>query len=338
MNRRLLVALTIVLVFGAMPILAAPTGSITKNYPNVTLSGGFQSGNFIEPWNLTTCDLEVTTTVDLTGMVDAFGPAAHAFTQFGVRQAGGSNYNPTVGVQGKGVWLATDYDSTANTFAPDPPDAPTWDIDDKLILERAGGGDESYYNLPSTPPNPGSNYGIWFDRDGVDPFQAVMWGSVNGGTYNTGGRYDVVMRLHANSATAGTAYVTINGIQQGFYVPDWHPGQPDIYPAGMTFTGNMTQMQVFYGLSGFGATHTVHFEDTTVTGCLAPCSDFGDFNCNYVIDVSDIMEEASRWGCFFTQPCYRPWFDLDPNQVIDAVDIMKLAVHWGELWLPGSVP
>jgi hypothetical protein len=200
------------------------------------------------------------------------------------------------------------------------------------LLQRAGGADESHYNLPSAPPNPGSNYGIWYDRDGVDPWQAGMWGCVNGGTYNTGGRYHVVMRLHANTATSGTAYVTINGIQQGFYVPGWHPGPPDIYPAGMTFTGDMAHMQVFYGLSGYGATHSVVFEDITVTGCLVPCADSGDFN--YVIDVYDIMVEASHWGCMWGQACYSIRFDLDESKTIDAADIMKLAAHWTELWLP----
>lgn len=62
--------------------------------------------------------------------------------------------------------------------------------------------------------------------------------------------------------------MTVNGIQQGFYVPNWHPGPPDLYPAGMTFTGDMTKMQVFYGLYGYGATHSVDFENITATGCL----------------------------------------------------------------------
>ena len=31
------------------------------------------------------------------------------------------------------------------------------------------------------------NYGIWFDRDGVDAGTAASWGQVNGDTYNTGG-------------------------------------------------------------------------------------------------------------------------------------------------------
>ena len=40
----------------------------------------------------------------------------------------------------------------------------------------------------------------------------------------------------------------------------------------MTFTGDMERMQVFYGLYGDGATHSVAFEDITVEGCLLPLS------------------------------------------------------------------
>lgn len=96
-----------------------------------------------------------------------------------------------------------------------------------------------------------------------------MWDAIDGVTYNTGGTYDVVITLHATSDTAATAYMTLNGRSQGFYVPGWHSGPADLMPAGMTFTGDMAQMQVFYGIYGYGATHSVAFEDITVTGCRA---------------------------------------------------------------------
>ncbi len=50
----------------------------------------------------------------------------------------------------------------------------------------------------------GNNYGVWFDRDGVDQWQDDMWGMVNGGTYNTNGVYDVQLTFQKNSATLGT--------------------------------------------------------------------------------------------------------------------------------------
>lgn len=188
-----------------------------------------------------------------------------------------SDFNPTWQVEGSGVWLATDYDWTANTFDPDPVGSPTQDIDDKLILQKGGGcGEGGYwywdgtqwaltggYNLPSIPPNPGANHRVWFDRDGVDQWQAMNPLAVDGGTYNTGGTYDVVITLHANDSNSGTAYMTVNGLAQGFET-DGNWKTMELTPAGMTFTGDMEHLQVFYGLYGYGATHTVDFTDITV--------------------------------------------------------------------------
>jgi hypothetical protein len=95
-----------------------------------------------------------------------------------------------------------------------------------------------------------------------------MWGAIDGVTYNTGGTYDVVITLHATSNSTGEAYMTINGEPQGFYVPNWHSGPADLMPAGMTFSGDMEHMRVFYGLYGYGVTHTVVFEGITVDGVI----------------------------------------------------------------------
>jgi hypothetical protein len=272
MKTKLMTTIMITLFLASITVIAVPVkaNGTTKHYGDVTLSGGFQSGNFPEEWDLTVCGLVINFTVDLTGMVDDFGGGAHAWSELGVRDTTTtSNFNPGAWITGgKGVWLATDYDWTANTFNPDPPGFPTLDIDDKLILQRGGGADERYYDLPSAPLDPWTNYGIWFDRDDVDPWQATYWGCIDGGTYNTGGTYEVVITLQATSATSGTAYMTVNGVDQGFWVTGWKNAQPEMYPAGMTFTGDMAHMQVFYGLYGYGATHTVVFEDITVSGCL----------------------------------------------------------------------
>jgi len=167
-------------------------------------------------------------------------------------------YTPTpVNLPGSGVWLATDYEWSANTFAPDPVGAPSLDLDDKLILQRQGGQDEGYYNLPSTPPAPGNNHRVWWDRDGVDPWQ-------NPATANTGGIYQVVITLHSTSDTTGTAYMNIRGLDQGFET-DGNWNTIELTPAGMTFVGDMKQLQVFYGLYGYGATHSVSFTNIVVT-------------------------------------------------------------------------
>ncbi len=274
MKKLLFPTLTLALILGAMPALAS--GPTSMDYGDVALSGGFQAGHFAEWWDLTQGELVLSFTHDATGLVDDFGGSAHAWGELGVRSPCYGDFNPTWMTGGAGVWLATDYEWSANTFDPDPPGAPTQDLDDKLILQRGGGMDERYYDLPSAPPNPWANYAVWFDRDGVDPWQAQMWGAKDGVTYNTGGTYEVIITLHATSDTSGTAYMTVNGEPQGFYVPNWHAGPPDLWPAGMNFTGDMKHLQVFYGLYGYGATHTVVFEDISVDGYLgepplAPC-------------------------------------------------------------------
>jgi hypothetical protein len=270
----LILAVFFIACLGLQVALAeASPDPVTINYGDITLSGGYQKGHFDDMraayWDLTKCDMVISFIYDATGLVDDSG--CHAWAEIGIRAVGYGDFNPTWMSEGAGIWLATDYDWTANTFDPDPtPPGPTLDMDDKLILQKGGGWDETKYNLPSSPPDPWTNYGVWFDRDGVDPWQATYWGSINGATYNTAGRYHVVITLHATSATAGTAYMTVNGVSQGFYVSGWKNAQPEIYPAGMTFTGDMTKMQVFYGLYGYGATHTVEFENITVTGCPVP--------------------------------------------------------------------
>jgi hypothetical protein len=266
----ILFALVLIMSFSlvtAVPV-AANGGATTFNYGDVTLSGGFQSGHFLQVWDLTACDLTISFTYDANGLVDDFGGDAHAWAELGVREVGYGDFNPTFGVEGAGVWLATDYHWATDTFDPDPPGSPTLDLDDKLILQKAGGHGEADYNLPSQPPNPGANHRVWYDRDGVDQWQAQNPLAVDGGTYNTGGRYDVVITLHGDSTTSGTAYMTVNGLDQGFET-DGNWNTMELSPAGMTFSGTMTAMQVFYGIFGYGAIHGVVFENVTVEGCLA---------------------------------------------------------------------
>ena len=181
-------------------------------------------------------------------------------------------YKPTTEpLEYHGIWFASDYDGLKNTFDPDV--TPILDIDDKLILQECYAWDEGYYDLYPTaiPPLPAqywNNYGIWFDRDGVDQWQDDMWGAVDGGTYNTNGIYDVVITLHATSATSGEAYMTVNGIDQGFYNGPWSNGQPSLYPAGRGFMGDMEHLQVLYGIEAVGTepgiTQSVTFSDIVV--------------------------------------------------------------------------
>jgi hypothetical protein len=245
--------------------MAAP-GPTTVSEGGVTLSGGYQTGHFPEIYDATACDMNISFTYDGNGLVDQAG--AHAWSELGIRDlTTTADFNPN----GKGIWLATDYDYTANTFAPDPVGSPTLDLDDKLILQKVSGQGEGAYNLPSTPALPGNNHNFWFDRDGVDQYQAASPLAVDGGTYNTGGFYNIDLTFHATSATTGTAYMTINGLAQGFEV-DGNWNTIELTPAGMSFSADMTRMRVFYGLYGYGygAIHSVAFNDIQVTGCFVP--------------------------------------------------------------------
>jgi hypothetical protein len=279
MKKFLILSFAVVLVFGVMPNSAH--GLDTENYGDVTLSG-VQAGHFADWWDLTQSNLVISFTYDANGLVDDFGGSAHAWAELGVRSPCDNDFNPTSMAEGSGVWLSTDYAYHLDTFDGNADDngngtvnADEQDLDDKLILQKGGGLGEGSYNLPSTPLAPGNNHRVWFDRDGVDQWQALNPLAIDGDTYNTGGIYEIVITLHANDATSGTAYMTINGLDQGFETnSDWTT--MELTPAGMTFTGDMEHLRVFYGIWGYGATHSVAFEDIEVEGHmgyppLAPC-------------------------------------------------------------------
>ena len=317
----LLVALFLMLAMAAIQMPPIKAGPVT--YEDVSLSSYdvVDSGHFSHIWDLTACDLALSFVYDANGLVDDSG--CHAWAALGVRAVGYGDFNPTWMEEGAGVWLATDYDWTTNTFDPDPEGSPIGDLDDKLILQKAGGHGEGDYNLPSTPPDPCSNYGVWFDRDGVDQWQATYWGAIDGGTYNTDGTYEVVITLHADDETSGIAYMTVNGVSQGFYVGGWKNAEPEIYPVGMTFTGDMKHMQVFYGLYGYGAEHSVVFREITVTGAL--------FTIPVAVDIDPDtlnLKSNGQWiTAYITLPEGFNVEDVDPA----TVKLEGVSASWYEI-------
>jgi len=300
--------------------------SLTTNYGDITLvsNGSVDADHFPDIWDLTKGDLIISFIYDANGLIDDNN--THAWAQLGIRTVGYGDFNPTYGSEGAGVWFSSDYDYTPRTFDPDPPNASIQDLDDKIILQKAGGHDESDYNLPSVPPEPQKNHRIWFDRDGVDQWQAQNPHMVDGGTYNTNGIYRIVIRLHAINATTGTAHMTINGLDQGFET-DNNWSTMELSPAGMIFTGNMSQMQVFYGLYGYGATHSVSFENITVTQVDMVGPEIIDVfafpewpNCNYgtvenpirvvavIIDESGVHHAKFHWKFNGSEDYSQPYF------------------------------
>lgn len=258
MRKVLFLVVAGVLAFGAVPLaIFSPvlaSGPVTNNYGNVTLYNWWK-GNFSHIWDLTKCDLTLSYTLDMSKIAN-FG---WAVTEVGLRELGAPNIDPNL----KGGWMQSNYifpGSNNNTI----------DNNDFHLLSKHGWLYQTYdatdANTLVPPYWSGNNYGFWFDRDGVDQWQAQMWGMSDGDTYNTGGVYDIVITYHAINANTATMFATINGVQQGLYTGGWKDAQPEFYPFGRSFSGDMTQMQVFYGRGGGDG--TVVISDITATGCL----------------------------------------------------------------------
>ena len=174
--------------------------------------------------------------------------------------------------------------------------------------------DETAYNvMPNgtivAPFGTNASYGIWYDRDTVDPWQdadpttptpggsAVPWGSVNGGTYNTGGIYNIAIAYHAVNATTATMFATINGIQQGFWTNGYATPAPNIYPAGLSFTGDMTDLQVFSSFlwpSGRDTPGSIVFNDIAVKQ-NATTTPLGNDTYQYLADGTVVGDRARQY-------------------------------------------
>lgn len=182
--------------------------------------------------------------------------------------------------------------SNASTEFPEYPDNDvSQDLDDKFNMQRSPYSepwDETLYDVycdtntvAASPFGSSDNYGIWFDRDGVDQWQANMWGMVDGGTYNTLGVYDVEILYRKASSEKGTACALFfpnlpnddapdeYGVPTGFYTSGWIPSGPDAFPTGISFEtdeSKMADMAVF--VTGNPGNGTIQIRDLIVTGCL----------------------------------------------------------------------
>ena len=104
--------------------------------------------------------------------------------------------------------------------------------------------------------------------------------------------------------------MTINNLNQGFET-DGNWNTMELTPAGMNFTGDMTHMQVFYGIYGYGATHTAIYQNISVTGCQV--YEFGEFLPPINNDGSSIFKLKS------TIPVKFQYKDADGNYIPDAI-------------------
>lgn len=224
------------------------------------------AGWYNDIFDLTTSDLTIQYTLDMSGYIP---PAMWNTAWISVGIYGGASGWMSSGAPAAHFDNEKDYDYSV------PKDGikdPALDMDDKHNLGAPPTRwDESSYDAtdPNTvvPPfGTGDNYGIWFDRDGVDPWQPSMWGMVDGGNYNTGGIYNIFISYHAINSTLGTMFASVNGIQPGFNIAGWHSGQPDIWPAGKSISGDLTQLKIFAD----GLPPEVIISDITVQGYLIP--------------------------------------------------------------------
>jgi len=287
--KKICVLTVFVLALGLMS--AAVSGAATVNYGQVTLNGG-DSQNFDNLWDLTQGDLTLAYTLDLSGIISA----GWSVTQVGLRQLGSSNIDPNL----TGGWLQSNYVNSASR----PDDQ---DLNDMHLLSKHGWSYQEYDAEDAetlvTPYWSDDNYGFWFDRDGVDQWQADQWGMA--GTYDTGGVYQVVITYHAIDGQTGTMFATINGVQQGLYIGGWKDAQPEFYPAGRSFSGDMGQMQVFCGRGGGGG--TVIVSDLEAQGSLRLVSIGGcqtgildqDYQGRLISEwIDDCAQKAKNHGQF----------------------------------------
>jgi hypothetical protein len=256
-NRKALEALAVSLflllaILTAVPVSANP-GAVTRDYGNITMYN-WGKGNFADVWDLTKGDLTLSYVLDMSKITTA----GWAATEVGIRQVGAGNIDPNL----MGGWMQSNYISGISN-------PNSRNNNDMHLLSKHGWLFQQYdakdANTLVTPYWSGNNHGFWFDRDGVDQWQAGFWGA--SGTYDTGGIYTIVVTFHAINSTTATMFATINGVQQGLYMGGWKNAEPEFYPAGRSFTNDMTKMQVFYGRGGGGGSVTA--SGITVTGCLA---------------------------------------------------------------------
>jgi hypothetical protein len=248
---RILIGFIIFLGLATSTWPAAAPEQIYKKYDEIDLKGSSWLDTNGQAWDLTRCDLNLTYTMDMSAYYPDWKHTEWSMVGIG---------------SGAWAWMTSGAPGASITY----PDR--HDIDDKLHLGSMPnkfdetGYDVLYPNHIVNDPigDPRSNYGIWFDRDGVSKGQVEFWGMDYGSTYNTAGIYEVEMVFHAIDSSLGTVFSKINGVQTGFY-DDWQNAKPDYFPVGMSFSGDLSRVKVFASIWG----ENVGVTDIHASGCLA---------------------------------------------------------------------
>ncbi len=239
--KRFTLSLALLTVALSFPFSASASITIpAQSFSSPGVSGSFNPAVF----DLTQGDLTLSYTVDMTGIT-----SVTPFLEVGIRQVGGGIFNPA-----NGGWMVSHVGTLTQTGL--------LDLNDKNVLAKASGGAEPAYDAtdPNTVVAPfggSNNHGFWYDRNAASNAGPL---DVNGDTYNTSGLYDISISYHALSPTLGTMFATINGITQEFSPFADHT-------SGLSFAGDLTQMQVFTG-AFFGGSGTIGLGDVVADGVL----------------------------------------------------------------------
>lgn len=273
----------VLLVLVSAVAVNADSGPITKDYGDYTLPGG--AGYQFETWNLNKGPVTVTYTLDLSGAPNVAYSGDYGFAG----QVGLIWWNPTGPSAGALMsGFLADWGNSGTEFPSYPDEDGTLDLDDKFNLQRfpnPGSWSETQYDVvfgdPITvypsPIGSSSNYGIWFDRDGVDEWQDDAWGAVDGGTYNTGGVYHVQLTFTKFDADTGVVQPLFfpelpnDDAPGGFGVPTGFNrlsgGGYQYFPAGISFQTDETKMAAMRVLvQGNPGNGSIVIRDLEVTG------------------------------------------------------------------------
>ena len=170
---------------------------------------GWTAGHFNDVWNLTGGDLQLSYRINLTGVQASATPYLN-YAEVGIRQVGAGDFNPgpwDTYQGGAGGWMVSNVASVV-------PNNASLNDNDNHGLQASGNRGWADYDAtgPNTivaPFGTPDNYGMWFDRDGVDATQAGQWDMTDGKIYNTGGVYDIVVTYHAINGGLGTMFATV---------------------------------------------------------------------------------------------------------------------------------
>jgi hypothetical protein len=286
-NKLFSILVILALLIAGLPVSGTVQADIlytTVTYDDITLPAGVTSIDMPDTWDMNQGPVVITYTLDLSG-------APNVAYNWNWDLAGNVGlFDPAKSSGARMSGFLSDWENRLDQYPLYPDKALTQDLDDKFNLQRwpnPGNYDETMYDVKCDTNEvvsafgSGNNYGIWFDRDGVDQYQDDMWGMVNGGTYNNNGVYGVQLTFQKNSALVGTVcplmfpnlvntWVTGGyGIPTGFYTAGWPPTGPQTIPAGLSFASDETKMGkmhvIVQGASDGGA---IIIRDLTVTGYL----------------------------------------------------------------------